>query len=101
VSLFQNSVSFGKGFGKTVLKDCFSFKSKVAFPKAEVLEKPQVFIYNLKIRGKFCRRRRFLAFDIVQNVLKFAFFLTKWAIYVDIMPGFRKFTLFYLKYASV
>ena len=39
MSLFQNSVSFGKGFRKTVLKDSFSFKSKVAFPKAEVLEK--------------------------------------------------------------
>jgi len=32
MSLFQNSVSFGKGFRKTVLKDDFSFKYKVAFP---------------------------------------------------------------------
>ena len=43
-SLFQNSVSFGKGFRKSVLKGAFSFKSKVAFPKTEVLEKP----HNIK-----------------------------------------------------
>jgi len=42
VSLFQNSVSFEKGSGKTVLKASFSFKSKVDFPKTEVLENPQV-----------------------------------------------------------
>jgi hypothetical protein len=42
VSLFQNSVSFGKGSGKTVQKDSFSVKSKVDFPKTEVLENPQV-----------------------------------------------------------
>jgi len=49
-SLFQNSVSFGKGFGKSVLKGAFSFKFKVAFPKtrtcgSKVLEKPQKIIF--------------------------------------------------------
>jgi len=39
LSHFQNSVSFGNGFGKTVLKPVFPCKSKVAFPKTEVLEK--------------------------------------------------------------
>jgi dihydroorotase len=42
LSLFQNSVSFGKGFGKTVQKAGFSVKSEVDFPKAEVLENPQL-----------------------------------------------------------
>jgi len=46
LSLFQNSVSFGKGFRKTVLKNGFSFKSKEAFPKTEVLEKP--YLINIK-----------------------------------------------------
>jgi len=32
-SLFQNSVSFGKGFRKIDLKVGFSVKSKAAFPK--------------------------------------------------------------------
>ncbi|MDR2069206.1 MAG: hypothetical protein LBP71_04990, partial [Spirochaetaceae bacterium] len=36
-SLSQNSVSFGKGFRKSGLKPAFSNKSKVAFPKTEVL----------------------------------------------------------------
>jgi len=40
MSLFQNSVSFEKGSGKTVQKASFSFKSKVDFPKTEVLENP-------------------------------------------------------------
>ena len=44
MSLFQNSVSFGKGFRKTVLKDSFSFKSKAAFPKVEILEKPLIIL---------------------------------------------------------
>ena len=42
LSLFQNSVSFEKGFRKTFLKAGFSAKSKVAFPKTEVLEKPHL-----------------------------------------------------------
>jgi len=42
MSLFQNSVSFEKGFRKTVQKTSFSFKSKVDFPKTEVLENPQI-----------------------------------------------------------
>ena len=42
MSHFQNSVSFGNGFGKTSLTTGFSTKSKVAFPKTEVLEKPQI-----------------------------------------------------------
>jgi hypothetical protein len=42
LSLFQNSVSFGKGSGKTVQKASFSSKSKVDFPKTEVLENPQL-----------------------------------------------------------
>jgi hypothetical protein len=40
-SLFQNSVSFGKGSRKTGLKAGFSYKSKVDFPKTEVLENPK------------------------------------------------------------
>jgi len=46
MSLFQNSVSFGKGFRKSVLKGAFSFKSKVVFPKTEVLEKPHMKYYK-------------------------------------------------------
>jgi hypothetical protein len=42
LSLFQNSVSFGKGFGKTVQKANFSTKSRVDFPKTEVLENPHI-----------------------------------------------------------
>jgi plasmid stabilization system protein ParE len=42
ISHSQNSVSFGNGFGKTVHKASFSIKSKVDFPKAEVLENPQI-----------------------------------------------------------
>jgi len=42
MSLFQNSVSFEKGYGKTVQKASFSFKSKVDFPKTEVLENPHI-----------------------------------------------------------
>jgi len=49
-SLFQNLVSFGKGFRKTVQKAGFSAKSKVAFPKTEVLEKP--LIYQIFARNK-------------------------------------------------
>jgi hypothetical protein len=37
----QNSVSFGNGFGKSSLEAAFSGKSKEAFPKTEVLGKPQ------------------------------------------------------------
>jgi len=39
-SLFQNSVSFERGLRKTSFSAGFSYKSKVAFPKTEVLEKP-------------------------------------------------------------
>ena len=42
MSLSQNSVSFGKGFRKSGLKPAFSIKSKVAFPKTEVLGKPHI-----------------------------------------------------------
>ena len=42
LSHFQNSVSFENGFGKTGKKTGFSFKSKVAFSKTEVLKKPQL-----------------------------------------------------------
>jgi hypothetical protein len=45
MNLFQNSVSFEKGFGKTVQKASFSVKSKVDFPKAEVLENFQIIVY--------------------------------------------------------
>jgi len=48
MSHFQNSVSFENGFGKTGQKPSFSFKSKDAFPKTEVLEKP--LITNPKVR---------------------------------------------------
>jgi hypothetical protein len=46
MSHFQNSVSFGNGFRKTVQKASFSIKSRVAFPKTEFLEKPQIIIYK-------------------------------------------------------
>jgi hypothetical protein len=39
-SFSQNSVSFGKSSGKSVLKAAFSSQSRVAFPKTEVLGKP-------------------------------------------------------------
>ena len=42
LSLFQNSVSFEKGFRKTVQMASFSVKSKVDFPKTEVLENPLI-----------------------------------------------------------
>ena len=42
MSLFQNSVSFEKGFRRTGFKAGFSAKTKVAFPKTGVLEKPQI-----------------------------------------------------------
>jgi hypothetical protein len=42
MSFSQNSVSFGKSSGKSALKAAFSSKSKVAFPKTEVLGKPQM-----------------------------------------------------------
>jgi hypothetical protein len=42
VSLFQNPVGFEQALGKTGLKPGFSLKFKVAVPKAEVLEQPQV-----------------------------------------------------------
>jgi hypothetical protein len=40
LSFSQNSVSFGKSSGKSVLKAAFSPQSRVAFPKTEVLGKP-------------------------------------------------------------
>jgi len=48
LSLFLNLVSLRIGFGKTVQKASFSIKSKVDFPKTEVLENPQV----IKEEGK-------------------------------------------------
>jgi len=42
MSRFQNSASFGKGFRKTVQIASFSVKSKVDFPKTEVLENPHI-----------------------------------------------------------
>ncbi|MDR0598061.1 MAG: hypothetical protein LBG14_06095 [Treponema sp.] len=40
--LFPKLTEFGKSSGKSVLKAAFSSKSKVAFPKTEVLGKPQI-----------------------------------------------------------
>jgi hypothetical protein len=40
MSLFQNLISFGKSYGKTVQKASFSVKSKVDFPETEALENP-------------------------------------------------------------
>jgi len=40
--LFQNSVSFVTSSRKSDLKFAFSIKSKVAVPKTEVLEQPQL-----------------------------------------------------------
>ena len=55
MSLFQNSVSFGKGFRRTVQKAGSSAKSKVAFQKTEVLEKLRIIMMfmvdNFRIMG--------------------------------------------------
>jgi hypothetical protein len=45
-SLPQNPLGFGEGFGKNGQKPVFSSKSKVAFPKAEVLGKPRRFMLS-------------------------------------------------------
>ncbi|MCL2138433.1 MAG: DUF1848 domain-containing protein [Treponema sp.] len=50
--LFQNSVSFVTGSGKSGLKPVFSYKSKVAVPKTEVLEQPRL-IKEIAGPGKF------------------------------------------------
>jgi hypothetical protein len=42
MSRFQNPVGFGPALGKTVLKPGFSFKSKVAVPKSDILELPHM-----------------------------------------------------------
>jgi hypothetical protein len=42
MSRFQNSVSFGTGFGKNGLEAVFSSTSKVAVPKSGILEPPQI-----------------------------------------------------------
>jgi hypothetical protein len=67
LSLFQNSVSFEKGFRKIGFKADFSSKSKVDFPKTEVLENPQFIggkngkLKRIKNReeldGGICRRK--------------------------------------------
>jgi hypothetical protein len=46
LSLSQNPVSFGKGYGESGLKPIFSAKSKVAFPKTEVLGKPLLSFFS-------------------------------------------------------
>ena len=53
MSHFQNSVSFENGFGKTGQKPGFSFKSKDAFPKTEVLEKPHIYKIIIVINDNF------------------------------------------------
>jgi hypothetical protein len=45
MSLSQNSVSFGKGSGKSGLRPAFSYKSKADFPKTEVLGNPPVLFF--------------------------------------------------------
>jgi hypothetical protein len=57
-SLSQNPVGFGKGFGKSGQRPVFSVKSKVAFPKAEILGKPQASSY-LKSEGRRSVRLHF------------------------------------------
>jgi hypothetical protein len=42
LSQFQNSVSFGTGFGKSGRITVFSLKFKVAVPKSDILEPPQL-----------------------------------------------------------
>jgi NAD-dependent SIR2 family protein deacetylase len=55
-SHFQNSVSFGNGFGQTAQKDSLSIKSKVDFPKTEALENPpnrkKYFICSTNVDGQ-------------------------------------------------
>jgi hypothetical protein len=55
LSLFQNPVGFGTSSWKNRRKPGFSFKSKEAVPKAEVLEQPQltypVFFSHLRENG--------------------------------------------------
>jgi hypothetical protein len=42
MSQFQNSVSFGTGFQKSGLAPAFSSNFKVAVPKFDILEQPQI-----------------------------------------------------------
>ena len=53
LSLFQNSVSFGTSFGKIGLLADFSHKSKVAVPKTEILEQPQVKNQGFSVGGGY------------------------------------------------
>jgi len=71
-SLFQNSVSFGKGSGKTVQKDSFSVKSKVNFPKTEVLENPQIkklFVFIFLMALTACQERQSLQIEFVMGTV--------------------------------
>ncbi|MDR1862980.1 MAG: hypothetical protein LBQ67_03565, partial [Treponema sp.] len=56
---FQNSVSFGPALGKSGQKPAFSPKSKVAVPKSDILELPQLSAAAGSYR---MIRRRFLRF---------------------------------------
>jgi hypothetical protein len=42
MSRFQNPIGFGPALEKIGLKSDFSFKSKVAVPKFDILELPQI-----------------------------------------------------------
>jgi len=84
LSHFQNSVSFGNGFGKTSLTTGFSTKSKVAFPKTEVLEKPQL----LNFFGHFI---------LITNKMKFKASTIRTPNQIQITPHVTIQTLLYLK----
>jgi flavin-dependent dehydrogenase len=68
--LFQNSVSFEKVSGKTVQKPSFSIKSKVDFPKTEVLENPKG-IKN--IGNKYYNRTLGIRLKLLLKIFKMPF----------------------------
>jgi hypothetical protein len=54
MSLSQKSVGFGKGFRKSGLKPAFSYKSKRAFPKTEVLGKAHIIENTINLKKLQC-----------------------------------------------
>ena len=76
MSFFQNSVSFEKSSGKIVFKADFSNKSKEAFPKAEVLEKPLLtFLSSREMCAAVLRENAIKENDRAEN-LEFDAFLS-------------------------
>jgi hypothetical protein len=70
LSLSQNPVSFGEGSQKSGLKPDFSNKIKVAFPKIEVLGKPQL-LYDCFLYSGGYRNRPAAAFIRLLSASRF------------------------------